>query len=84
VFSDSQWYRFDRDQVLDADLVSLIRTPGDRIKVRAGAIKMDVNKLIFSLKEAVYKSLFPEVQKVFDFCDVNVFLDEGLDTSALN
>jgi 4'-phosphopantetheinyl transferase EntD len=71
------------NQGLDSDLVRLIRTPGDCINVTSGAVEMDVNRLIFSLKESVYKSLFPEVRKIFDFSDVNVLLDERLSISGV-
>ena len=65
------------DKKLDRDLVNLICTEDEIIFIESRDAQfknIDIYKLIFSIKESIYKCLFPLVGEIFDFHDVCVFI----------
>jgi 4'-phosphopantetheinyl transferase EntD len=71
---------------LDRNLIPLICTKDDieNIKnVGESNFETDPYKLIFSIKESVYKCLFPVVQQIFDFQDVSVHMKSKSGTTSI-
>jgi len=64
-------------QSLDQGIVDLICTEDDKLHTRIIEVSsgIDPYALIFSIKESVYKCLFPIVKEIFDFQDVSICLD---------
>ena len=68
-------------EALDDDVARLICTPREikRIKaLRSTDHELDPYKLTFSVKESIYKCLFPLVKEVFDFQEVEICLQPSL------
>jgi 4'-phosphopantetheinyl transferase EntD len=62
---------------LDSTLVEMICTKEEIAyigRLTNFAAEYDPFKLVFSLKEAIYKCLFPLARRVFDFSEVSVFV----------
>jgi 4'-phosphopantetheinyl transferase EntD len=73
-------------QPLDAASAELVCTSKEMAAMKCQKVRrspIDRSKLIFSIKEAVYKCLFPLTKKVFDFVDVAVHFDPVSDTTSI-
>ena len=71
---------------LDRDLIRLICTEEDIKNIEIfgeSNFEVDPYKLIFTIKESVYKCLFPKVQRIFDFQDVSVSIDSLSRTASI-
>lgn len=66
------------DLALDKSLNNIVCTEKEIRTIQNWNITSDTidpYKLVFSIKESIFKCLFPVVQKVFDFHDVEVVID---------
>ena len=66
-------------EALQRELIDRICTKEEieRVRGRSTDQTVDPFKIIFSIKESVYKCLFPLVQDFFDFAEVSLELDPG-------
>lgn len=71
---------------LEAEVVKMICTAEEiaAAKNSIDRLRFDPYKLIFSIKESVYKCLFPVVQEVFDFHCVSVSLDPASEVATVS
>ncbi len=72
---------------LDDNLKELICTKRDFINIQSMnrfVLQIDPYKLVFSIKESVYKCLFPIVKEYFDFRDVTIEIKPDTKTSLIN
>jgi 4'-phosphopantetheinyl transferase EntD len=70
------------DAPLDADLVPLVTTTGERQRLERlesieGPARNVLAKLIFSAKECFYKAQYPLTRRFLEFDDVEIDLDTG-------
>jgi len=69
------------DDALDAELISSVCSPGElNARVRGSA---DVPKLIFCIKESVYKAYFPLARTYLEFHDVALDVGDGIFAARL-
>ncbi len=71
---------------LDRDLIPLICTEDDIKNIEntgESNFETDPYKLVFSIKESVYKCLFPVVQQIFDFQDVSIYMEPLGNTASI-
>ena len=62
-------------EALDSDLFELVATKTERRRVRNDGL---AGRLLFSVKEAVYKAVYPLDGTFLDHQDVEVWLDSGM------
>jgi 4'-phosphopantetheinyl transferase EntD len=60
---------------IDPDLMDLIATPAEQAQELAG---LYCGRLLFAIKEAVYKAVHPSAGRFLDYHDVEVNLSEGV------
>jgi enterobactin synthetase component D len=73
-------------QRLDETLIGMICSEAEIHRIGKLTLQdegCDPYKLIFSLKESIYKCLFPLVKRVFDFRDVSVHLFPNIDRAEI-
>ncbi len=62
---------------LDSELLAYVCTPKERHELNNCDLSVDPFKLVFSLKEAIYKAVFPLIRCYVDFIDVELAYQEG-------
>lgn len=71
---------------LEAEVVKMICTAEEAAAAQRSVERLEIDpyKLIFSIKESVYKCLFPVVREVFDFHCVSVTLDAAREVATVS
>ncbi|MEP7729537.1 4'-phosphopantetheinyl transferase family protein [Marinomonas primoryensis] len=80
---DIQYIGIDLERLVNADKLDIAHLIGlereFKILIAEGMEKSFLVLLLFSLKESVYKALYPAVREFFDFLDVELISKDGND-----
>jgi 4'-phosphopantetheinyl transferase EntD len=72
------------DEPLDHRLIDLVCSAAERDELAADADREDhAGKLLFSLKESIYKCLFPITRRRLDFRDLSIVLDHAVGAAMI-
>jgi 4'-phosphopantetheinyl transferase EntD len=61
---------------LESDLIPRICRPAEMERLAAATDPGHMAKMIFGIKEAAYKALWPSLRQILDFRDIEIILDE--------